>query len=72
MEFARQNADIPCVFYAKVGALGEHQTEPRVLAEGSCGYLEAFQILHRYSRKTTNIVTKSFFENVLTGSKETV
>ena len=66
MEFARQNADIPCVFYAKVGALGVHQTEPRILAEGSCAYLEATQALHRFSRRTTNIVTKSFYEKVLT------
>ena len=66
MEFARQNKDIPCVFYAKAGVLGGHQTEPRILAEGSCGYLEAVQILHGYSRQTTNIVTKSFYEKVLT------
>ena len=65
MEFARQNKDIPCVFYAKAGVLGGHQTTPRILAEGSCGYLEAVQILHGYSRKTTNIVTKSFYDNVI-------
>ena len=70
MEFARQNKDIKCVFYAKAGTIrdkanGTFNTTPRILAEGSCGYLEAVQILHGYSRKTTNIVTKSFYDEVI-------
>ena len=65
MEFARQNKDIPCVFYAKARALGEHQTEPKILAEGSCAYLECVQIIHRFSRRTTNIVTKAFYDEVI-------
>jgi hypothetical protein len=69
MEFARQNPEIPCIFYAKAGVLGD---EPRIIQEGSCGYLETFRGLHGFNKKTTNIVTKSFYENVLTGSKDTV
>ena len=68
MQFARQNANVECVLYAKVGVLGEHQTEPRILKEGSFGYLDCVVSLNRWSRSKTNIVTKSFFENVLTAS----
>ena len=65
MNFARQNANIECVLYAKVGALGEHQTEPRVLKIGSFGYLDCMQSLARYNPSKVNIVTMSFFNNVL-------
>jgi len=68
MEFARQNSDIECVLYAKVGVLGEHQTTPRILKEGSYGYLDCVCSLNGWSRTKTNIVTKSFFEKVLTAS----
>jgi len=66
MQFARQNATVECVLYAKVGVLGEHQTTPRILKEGSYGYLDCVVSLNGWSRSKTNIVTKSFFENVLT------
>ena len=68
MQFARQNADIKCVLYAKVGVLGEHQTEPRILKEGSFGYLDCVVSLVGYDRNKVNIVTQSFFRNVLTAS----
>ena len=68
MQFARQNANVECVLYAKVGVLGEHQTTPRILKEGSYGYLDCVVSLNGWSRSKTNIVTKSFFENVLTAS----
>ena len=66
MNFARQNANVECVLYAKVGVLGDHQTTPRVLKEGSYGYLDCMVSLNGYDRNKINIVTKSFFENVLT------
>jgi hypothetical protein len=66
MQFARQNSDIACVLYAKVGVLGDHQTEPRILKEGSYGYLDCMASLNGYDRTKINIVTKSFYENVLT------
>ena len=65
MNFARQNANIECVLYAKIGVLGEHQTEPRVLKLGSFGYLDCMQSLVGYNPSKVNIVTKSFFNNVL-------
>ena len=65
MQFARQNSDVKCVLYAKVGVLGDHQVEPRILFEGSYGYLDCVVSLNGYSRERTNIVTKSFFDNVL-------
>ena len=65
MQFARQNANIECVLYAKIGVLGEHQTEPRVLKLGSFGYLDCMQSLVGYNPSKVNIVTKSFFNNVL-------
>jgi len=68
MQFARQNSDVECVLYAKVGVLGEHQTEPRILKEGSFGYLDCMVSLNGYDRNKINIVTKSFYENVLTAS----
>ena len=68
MQFARQNSDVKCVLYAKVGVLGDHQTEPRLLKEGSYGYLDCMVSLNGYARNKVNIVTKSFFENVLTAS----
>ena len=67
MNFARQNANVECVLYAKVGVLGDHQTTPRILKEGSYGYLDCMVSLNGYARNKVNIVTKSFFENVLTG-----
>ena len=68
MQFARQNSNVECVLYAKVGVLGEHQTTPRILKKGSYGYLDCVVSLNGWSRSKTNIVTKSFFENVLTAS----
>ena len=65
MQFARQNSDIKCVLYAKVGVLGNHQVEPRLLKEGSFGYLDCMVSLNGYDRNKINIVTKSFFDNVL-------
>ncbi len=70
MQFARQNPDVKCVLYAKVGVLGDHQTEPRILKEGSFGYLDCTVSLNGYDRTKVNIVTKSFYENVLTKPKE--
>ena len=68
MQFARQNSDVECVLYAKAGVLGDHQTTPRILKVGSYGYLDCVVSLNGWSRSKTNIVTKSFFENVLTAS----
>ena len=65
MQFARQNSDVKCVLYAKVGVLGDHQVEPRLLKEGSYGYLDCVCSLNGWSRSKTNIVTKSFFDDVL-------
>jgi len=65
MQFARQNSDIKCVLYAKVGVLGNHQVEPRLLKEGSFGYLDCMVSLCGYDRNKINIVTKSFFDDVL-------
>ena len=66
MQFARQNANIKCVLYAKAGTLVGRGIElPHVLKEGSCGYLECMLPLLQYDRQKVNIVTKSYFDNVL-------
>ena len=66
MQFARQNSDVKCVLYAKAGTLVRRGVElPQVLKEGSFGYLDCMASLSNYDRNKVNIVTKSFFDNVL-------
>ena len=66
MQFARQNANVKCVLYAKAGTIGNDT--PTILKEGSYGYLDCLITLQRIDSRKVNIVTKSFFENVLTAS----
>jgi len=63
MQFARQNKDIKCVLYAKVGTIGNDT--PTLLKEGSFGYLDCLITLQRIDSRKVNIVTESFFNNVL-------
>ena len=63
MQFARQNANIDCVLYAKAGTIGNDT--PTILKEGSFTYLDCLITLQRIDSRKVNIVTKSFFNNVL-------
>ena len=63
MQFARQNANIKCVLYAKAGTIGNDT--PTVICEGSFGYLESSIPLHQIDPNKVNIVTKSFYDNVV-------
>jgi len=66
MNFARQNANIKCVLYAKAGTLVGRGIElPHMLKEGSYGYLDCLIPLQQLDPRKVNIVTKSYFDNVL-------
>jgi|10_taG_2_1085330.scaffolds.fasta_scaffold68739_3 hypothetical protein len=53
-----------CVLYAKAGVLQETR---KLIATGSRPYLEAGIALDRINPRKVAIVSKSFWENVLTG-----
>ena len=66
MKSARQNSNVECVLYAKAGTIGNDT--PTILKKGSYNYLTCLIILQQIDRRKVNVVTKSFFENVLTAS----
>tara|TARA_R110002051_G_scaffold38831_1_gene82257 strand:+ start:141 stop:425 length:285 start_codon:yes stop_codon:yes gene_type:complete len=63
MNFARQNANIECVLYAKAGTIGNDT--PTVLKTGSFTYLDCLITLQRIDSRKVNIVTKSFYDDVV-------
>ena len=63
MQFARQNSDIKCVLYAKAGTIGNDT--PTILKEGSFTYLDCLITLQRIDSRKVNIVTKSFYDDVV-------
>ena len=66
MKFARDNSKIECVLYAKAGVL---DNVPTIMKVGSYIELEAIVMLNRLNpnhfRKSYNIVTKSFYNDVV-------
>ena len=63
MKSARQNSNIECVLYAKAGTIGNDT--PTILKEGSYNYLTCLIILQQIDRRKVNVVSKSFYDNVL-------
>ena len=63
MQFARQNSNIKCVLYAKAGTIGNDT--PTILKEGSFTYLDCLITLQRIDSRKVNIVTKSFYDDVV-------
>jgi hypothetical protein len=63
MDFARKNSNIKCVLYAKAGTIGNDT--PTILKEGSFTYLDCLITLQRIDSRKVNIVTKSFYDDVV-------
>ena len=58
-----QTHNTQCVLYVKAGVIEKTRTK---IAEGSRAFLETGVVLDRIDRRKVGIVSKDFWENVLT------